>query len=351
MRNDDPADTSEDPPRWTIALPTFNGARHLNETLDGVLKQCRQGPAFELVICDDGSTDDTVLLARRRLADSGLTIHWEIHERPLGLAGNWNRCLARARTPLLTILHQDDLPRPGYVFGADRHHRDDPSLAMTFSSVELIDEASQPIPPTTLAPPDLGALSKRFEAGEFNHILAVENPVRCSSVTLKRMAMLEIGGFDERLKYAVDWECWARLSRRYPVLWRPEATVAVRWHRRSATWSFKTGLADLEEVAMITRQILEEDGKNWTSSERRQIAARARRDLASSYLNRAYDAACAGRPDLTRRAFAQATRLDPATPLKVAAQPRLLGRLALGLTGRVPNQASGLTRTRPLDEN
>ncbi|MCA1685386.1 MAG: glycosyltransferase, partial [Planctomycetia bacterium] len=47
-----------DRPAITVAIPTMNGSRHLDETLRGVIGQ--DGPSFELVVSDDRSTDDTL---------------------------------------------------------------------------------------------------------------------------------------------------------------------------------------------------------------------------------------------------------------------------------------------------
>ena len=97
-------------PILTVAVPTCNGARHLAEALHSVLSQ--EGAAFELLVSDDRSDDDTLEVVRtggRRSA------RIEINSERLGLAGNWNRCAALARTPLLAIFHQDDVMLPGHL--------------------------------------------------------------------------------------------------------------------------------------------------------------------------------------------------------------------------------------------
>ena len=100
-------------PILTVAVPTCNGARHLAEALRSILAQ--EGVAFELLVSDDRSDDDTLEVVR---AAAGDRVRIEVNSERLGLAGNWNRCVALARTPLVAIFHQDDVMLPGHLAGA-----------------------------------------------------------------------------------------------------------------------------------------------------------------------------------------------------------------------------------------
>ncbi len=73
----------------TVAVPTCNGARHLEEALRSVLAQ--EGIAFELLVSDDRSDDGTLEIVR---AAAGDRVRIEVNSERLGLAGNWNRCAA-----------------------------------------------------------------------------------------------------------------------------------------------------------------------------------------------------------------------------------------------------------------
>ena len=78
-------------PILTVAVPTCNGARHLAEALRSVLSQ--EGVAFELLVSDDRSDDDTLEVVRTAAGDRARI---EVNSERLGLAGNWNRCAALA---------------------------------------------------------------------------------------------------------------------------------------------------------------------------------------------------------------------------------------------------------------
>ena len=86
-------------------------------------------------------------------------------------------------------------------------------------------------------------------------------------------AFQEEGGFDPRLGYVVDWDCWLRLSRKWPVAWLARPTVQIRWHPASETHRFKTGLADLEETSRMVETLFGHDLKDHPDCARLRHAA------------------------------------------------------------------------------
>jgi len=312
-------------PRITVALPTCNGEAHLAEALAGVLAQ--QGPAFDLLVCDDRSDDRTVPLVREIAGDRARV---EVNPERLGLAGNWNRAIALSRTPWVAVFHQDDVMRPGdlaaRVEAIERPGADGRGLIA--GPADVIDEQGRPVPPSVVEP---GGLSGPFDGrfidfapGGLASRLASANLLRCSAVTTSRRAHEAVGGFDPGYRYVVDWDFWLRVSDRFGTTWIvQDPKVAVRWHVASETHRFKVGLDDLEE----TRRLLESRG------------VRPGRRLARAYLNRAHDALRAGRVDLARTALDRAVRLAPSVLGAILADPRLAAQMATlavapGLAGR-----------------
>jgi glycosyltransferase involved in cell wall biosynthesis len=309
-------------PSLTVALPTCNGARHLAEALRSVLAQ--EGADFELIVSDDRSDDETVALAREAAGDRA----WiEVNPERLGLAGNWNRCVERSRTPLVAVFHQDDVMRPGHLAAHLRAFRAFEGVGMACGAAEVIDAEGRPVPPSVVGRGDLGPSDRLYPPGGFVVELAASNPVRCSAVTLSKAAHADVGGFHPSFRYAVDWDFWLRLARRWPVVWLAEPTVAVRWHPASETHRFKRGTADLEEVARVLDDLHTHDAPHLPDA--RRLRRRADRNLARAYLNRADDALHAGDPALARLCLGRAFRLAPSILGTIARDPRLAARLAL----------------------
>lgn len=310
-------------PQLTVAIPTFNGARHLPEALRSILGQ--QGVAFDILLCDDRSEDDTIAIARRELGDR---IRIEPNPERLGLAGNWNRCAALSSTPLVAIFHQDDVMRPGHLalhrtaFEADRSNR----LGFVCGAADVVDDEGFPVPPSVVERGGFGGNDRVFSPGEALPHMVVANPIRCSTVTLRREALEAVGGFDSTYRYVVDWDCWFKIARERPIAWKAAPTVAIRWHTASETHRFRASTTDLEETNRLIEALLERDGHSIPDSE--SLRQRAHRRLSRAYLNRAYDAQKAGQVDLGRRCLKRAWSLWPPILFEVARDPRLAARVS-----------------------
>jgi hypothetical protein len=140
------------------------------------------------------------------------------------------------------------------------------------------------------------------------------------------VALKEEGGFDQRLRYVVDWDCWLRLSRKWQVAWLARPTVAVRWHPASETHRFKTGMADLEETGHMLETLFELDLKDRTDVARLRRAAHDR--LGRAFLNRAHDALRAGLPELARDALHRGFQYSPTLLKTIVGDPRLCVQMA-----------------------
>ena len=204
---------TSDPP-LTVAIPSYNGARHLAEALESILAQ--EGAPCELIVSDDRSDDATLDLVRTAAGDRA---HIAVNADRLGLAGNWNRCVALARSPLIAVFHQDDVMQPGHLAAHMTAFAGDEAIGLVASVSEVIDERGDPVPETVVGRGGLGPVDRVFPAGSLASAMVAGNPLRCSAVTIRRAAFDDVGGFDPRFRYVVDWDFWLRVSRRWKVAW------------------------------------------------------------------------------------------------------------------------------------
>jgi glycosyltransferase involved in cell wall biosynthesis len=300
-------------PPFTVAVPTYNGSRFIETALASALAQ--EGVAFDLVVSDDRSADDTLDRVRRVAGDRARV---EVNAERLGLAGNWNRCVTLARTPFVAILHQDDVLDPGHLAAHLAAYREGTGLVA--SAARSIDEEGRPA--AGIEAGGCGPANRRFLPGSFADELAVANPLRCSAVSLRAAAHASVGGFDPSYRYAVDWDFWLRVAETWEVGWVAAATASFRWHAASETQAFLGGTDDLEEMERLLAGL--RVGRPDLAGRR----AEADHRLARAYLNRAYAAARARHDALARRCLARARALHPRIVLEIARDPRLAVRLA-----------------------
>ncbi|MDZ5456524.1 glycosyltransferase family 2 protein [Azohydromonas lata] len=97
-------------PSVSVCMATYNGAAYVLEQARSILEQLE--PGDELVVCDDGSRDDTLALLRA-LGDARVKIH--TFAANVGHVRNFERCLALARGEIVFLSDQDDVWKPGKV--------------------------------------------------------------------------------------------------------------------------------------------------------------------------------------------------------------------------------------------
>ena len=96
----------------SICIPTYNGAKYLAQCLQSA--QAQTWTNVEIVLVDDGSTDNTAHLAQA-IAHGDPRVRVFRNDRNLGLVGNWNRCVNLARGEWIKYLFQDDWLEPDCV--------------------------------------------------------------------------------------------------------------------------------------------------------------------------------------------------------------------------------------------
>jgi glycosyltransferase involved in cell wall biosynthesis len=122
----------------SVAMCTFNGARFLREQLDSVLQQSTLPD--QLVVCDDGSTDETIAILDEYSHLAPFPIG--IHRNPvrLGYGSNFARCIDLCSGDLIVLSDQDDIWLPNRIENTYAAFAVDDQLSLTFSDAELIDD-------------------------------------------------------------------------------------------------------------------------------------------------------------------------------------------------------------------
>lgn len=101
--------TNAQQPEISICLPVYNGAKYLRQAIESALSQTYAD--FELLISDDGSSDDSVSIAQEYADKDKRVIAWR-NEQNLGLFENYNLCMERARGKFIKLFAQDDVFAP-----------------------------------------------------------------------------------------------------------------------------------------------------------------------------------------------------------------------------------------------
>jgi glycosyltransferase involved in cell wall biosynthesis len=127
------------PHTLSVVMATFNGEAFIEAQLDSILRQTRLPD--EIVICDDGSTDNTVAMVKRLQAAAPPSVSWQVvvNKTPLGVAKNFLSAARLATGDLIALADQDDWWVPGKLRTLEDTLIAENAL-LVHSDAELVDE-------------------------------------------------------------------------------------------------------------------------------------------------------------------------------------------------------------------
>ena len=101
--------------KFTILIPTYNGASYIEEALLSAINQSRKADA--IIVSDDNSTDNTLEICSRYKEYIQI---YKNENGPSGFVEGWNNAIKLANDSYITILHQDDLLAPTFLEEAEK---------------------------------------------------------------------------------------------------------------------------------------------------------------------------------------------------------------------------------------
>lgn len=185
--------------RVSVVVTSFNYGKYLRDCLDSILRQTYQN--FEVIVVDDGSTDDTARVVQPYLSPR-VRYHYQANQ---GQASAKNAGIRLTDSEIVAFLDADDQWEPEKL---ERQLPlfNNPRVGVAFHGGRVIDPEGQPVP----VPQRSGYMT--FRRGTITKWLGFENIVPFSSTAVRRSLLREHGAFDESLTMGIDWDLWLRLS-------------------------------------------------------------------------------------------------------------------------------------------
>jgi len=217
----------------TFVIPVYRAAPNLAALVATLRAQ--RNESSEIALTSSTPSPELAEFARQH----ALPLH--LNPERIDIAADWNFALAAARTPLVTLAHQDDLFDPEYVTRLADALRRHPRAVIAFS--DYCEHTPQGGRAMNLNLRIKRALTRRaFGAGEYlseprakMRLLAFGNPICCPSVMFNRTA-LGAFNFPAGLQTNLDWMAWLQLARQPGgFVYVREPLVSKGVHSASAT--------------------------------------------------------------------------------------------------------------------
>lgn len=203
----------------SVIIPAYNQGHFLAEAVNSVLSQTY--PDFEVIVVDDGSTDDTAVVAQR-FTDARVRY---IYKENGGLSSARNEGLRHARGHFISYLDSDDCFLPQKLEILVAAFNEHPAAGLVAGHAVPVDEHGRYV-------------GKRFDIPlpEDLHLLLLGNPLHVGSVLVRREWQDKAGFFDESLRSYEDWDMWLRLARLgCQMQYVPQPVSLYRFHTAQMT--------------------------------------------------------------------------------------------------------------------
>jgi glycosyltransferase involved in cell wall biosynthesis len=191
---------------FTIVMPAYNAAATIGPAIRSVLGQTRGD--FELVVIDDGSTDETAARVQAFESDSRVIL---VRQENCGLPVARNVGIAHGTGRLVSMLDSDDLWLPGYLEAMGAALGSNPDAGFAYTDAWLLDDETRRVQRASAMawqdPPD----PPPAEPESFLAELLRRNFV-FTSATVRREVLEEVGSYRESLEAAEDYELWLRIA-------------------------------------------------------------------------------------------------------------------------------------------
>lgn len=241
----------------SVVVPCHNAAPFLARTLAAIVAQSWR--ELEIVLVDDGSTDDSVAVA---LATGDERLRIIRQEASGGPSGPRNRAIAEARGRYIFFCDADDVMHPGKIERQVRVFEQHPAVALVFTDFEVIDADGQVLEPSFIAQydtlkrivaagpgPDGGLRREQLLDG-----LLRANFIGTSGVAVRKAVLDDVGVFDPSLASSEDLDLWLRIARRHACAFLDMIGHAYRRHPGSLM--HENGLRHpLARIEVLRRQL------------------------------------------------------------------------------------------------
>jgi glycosyltransferase involved in cell wall biosynthesis len=202
-------------PRVSVIVPVFNAARTIEQSIESVRAQTFSD--FEIVTVDDGSSDGSIEILRRR--GDAVKI---LQQSNRGVSAARNLGVANSTGDYLGFLDADDWWKPEFlatmVTALDR----EPQCVMAYCDLQLVDSIGKPFQTSLMA-------VRENRPPALKDMLDSLWPIMPSGVVVRRGALDAVGGYAEALRAFEDVYLWLRLREQGPFAYVPEKLAVWRF--------------------------------------------------------------------------------------------------------------------------
>ena len=207
---------TESLPEISVVIAVYNSEKYITPCVESILNQTFGD--FELVIVDDGSSDSTRKILRS-IAGRDPRIKLLENDRNRGIAYSRNKAVENSSGEYVAIMDADDIASPDRLEKQLDFLRAHPEYAGCGSMQDYIDDKGEPF--------DIREVPQK--RGEVTGLLSDPCELSHSTCMFRRDVLMEVGGYRETFRRAVDYDLFLRITEKYRVYNIPEVLLHQRF--------------------------------------------------------------------------------------------------------------------------
>ncbi len=209
----------------SVILPNYNYAHYIGEAIKAILSQSFR--PLEVIVVDDGSTDDSVAVIEQ-YARRDPIVRLIRNNRNMGIVFSLNLGLEHASGNYIYSAAADDKVLPGFFEKSMNLLTQYPQAGLCCSDYFYLEEPNGVFREKKF---HLSSKPHFFSPAEMVELMRKRYfPIGGVTIVMKRAALLEIGGFDQKLGWQCDWFVDFTVGFRYGMCYIPETLATARLH-------------------------------------------------------------------------------------------------------------------------
>jgi glycosyltransferase involved in cell wall biosynthesis len=232
---------SDSRPYISVIIPTYNRSDFIVAAIESVLGQKNSKWSYEVIVVDDGSTDNTAEILK---AYKNKVSYFKIKHSGLpAVARNFG--ISKARGELIAFQDSDDLWAED-KFALQVPVFDDPKVVLSYGQAKAMDDKGNKLGKKVVDP-------KKLKAGENFNTLIKENVISTLTTMVRRSALAEVGNFNEAesLRAVEDYELWMRIANAFPGSIHSLKNTLASYRVHSQNISSANALLSIERLLAV----------------------------------------------------------------------------------------------------
>ncbi len=257
-------------PTVSILIPNYNHAHHLRQSLTGALSQTR--PADEVLIIDDGSTDNSIEVIQE-FSKKYSNLKLVENDVNRGMQYTINRLLELAKGDYIVCAAADDELYPNFIESHLKVLKEYPEVGMSVSEYVIMTQSGRHINQSRAMPEAFGfdGLPEHLSPTELQALFSDRYLWMTSNAIMARLDyVMEVGGFLKDQEWHSDWFTYYAVGLRYGVCLIPEGLGAIR---ENPSGYSGTGMRDRQRQEQVLRAIVR-DSSNPPNQDLRKLFRR-----------------------------------------------------------------------------